>query len=57
LWRPLHEARLFADDRLLMSSSAVVWQNTGEDWSNVDLSFSTALSSLGVEPRGSPMTF
>lgn len=50
LWRPLHEARLFADDRLLMSSSAVVWQNTGEDWNNVELSFSTALSSLGVEP-------
>ncbi|MBI5495620.1 MAG: mucoidy inhibitor MuiA family protein [Deltaproteobacteria bacterium] len=50
LWRPLHTARLSDDGRLRFSSSAAVWQNTGEDWKDAALSFSTARSSLGTEP-------
>lgn len=49
LWRPTHEAEL-RDGNLKVSSRAAVWQNTGEDWANVDLVFSTARSSLGHEP-------
>ncbi|MFO0727261.1 MAG: mucoidy inhibitor MuiA family protein [Myxococcota bacterium] len=49
LWRPLHEARLVGD-KLSFGTSAAIWQNTGEDWTDAELSFSTALSSLGVEP-------
>lgn len=63
LWRPFHSAELVEKDgepaRLRFSSSAVVWQNTGEDWKDVELSFSTARSSLGVEPpklRDDPLT-
>ncbi|MFO0660689.1 MAG: mucoidy inhibitor MuiA family protein [Polyangiaceae bacterium] len=49
MWRPTHSARL-GRDKLEVTSSAMVWQNTGEDWDNVDLVFSTARSSLGTEP-------
>lgn len=48
LWRPLHAARL-ADGRFTFESRACVWQNTGEDWKNVRLVFSTARASLGIE--------
>jgi uncharacterized protein (TIGR02231 family) len=50
LWRPLHAARLGQDDKVRFSSRAAVWQNTGEDWNDVELIFSTARSSLGHEP-------
>jgi uncharacterized protein (TIGR02231 family) len=50
LWRPLHSARLLDGKRLLFASSAAVWQNTGEDWREAELRFSTARSSLGIEP-------
>jgi uncharacterized protein (TIGR02231 family) len=50
LWRPLHTARLLGGKRLQFTSSAAVWQNTGEDWKDVELRFSTARSSLGIEP-------
>lgn len=50
LWRPFHTAQLLADDALRFSTAAAVWQNTGEDWVDVRLSFSTARSSLGTEP-------
>lgn len=50
LWRPLHTARLLEGKRLQFTSAAAVWQNTGEDWKDVDLQFSTARSSLGTEP-------
>jgi uncharacterized protein (TIGR02231 family) len=50
IWRPLHSARLDQHGRLEWTSSAAVWQNTGEDWKNVELLFSTARSSLGTEP-------
>jgi uncharacterized protein (TIGR02231 family) len=49
LWRPLHSARL-ADGSLRFESRACVWQNTGEDWKDAKLVFSTARASLGIEP-------
>ena len=62
-WRPQHTARLLegagadpagadspARARVLWSTDACVWQNTGEDWDRVELSFSTERSSLGTEP-------
>jgi uncharacterized protein (TIGR02231 family) len=50
LWRPLHTARLLGGNRVQFTSSAAVWQDTGEDWKDVELRFSTARSSLGTEP-------
>ncbi len=54
LWRPVHAAHLRKGEdgarSLKFVSSASVWQNTGEDWSEVELAFSTARSSLGIEP-------
>lgn len=50
LWRPMHRARLSDDATLELTSSAVVWQATGETWTDVELLFSTARSALGVEP-------
>jgi uncharacterized protein (TIGR02231 family) len=50
LWRPMHRARLRSDGTLEVTCCAVVWQNTGEDWRDADLSFSTARASLGTEP-------
>jgi len=50
LWRPLHTARLLGRSKVQVVSSAAVWQNTGEDWKDVELQFSTARSSLGTEP-------
>ncbi|HVG60951.1 MAG TPA: mucoidy inhibitor MuiA family protein [Hyalangium sp.] len=50
LWRPLHTARLLGRGRVQVTSSAAVWQDTGEDWKDVELQFSTARSSLGIEP-------
>ena len=49
LWRPLHSARL-SGGTLAVESRACVWQHTGEDWTNARLVFSTARSSLGIEP-------
>jgi uncharacterized protein (TIGR02231 family) len=49
LWRPFHTAEL-KDGTLAMRAQAAVWQNTGEDWNDVELVFSTARSSLGHEP-------
>lgn len=49
LWRPVHTARL-TGERLEFESRATVWQNTGEDWKDVRLVFSTARASLGTEP-------
>ncbi|MBW2731665.1 MAG: mucoidy inhibitor MuiA family protein [Deltaproteobacteria bacterium] len=50
LWRPLHSAWLEMNGTLRFSCRAAVWQNTGEDWQDAKLSFSTACSSLGTEP-------
>ncbi|MDC0717174.1 mucoidy inhibitor MuiA family protein [Nannocystis bainbridge] len=54
-WRPYHRAQLVelvkgADPVLHFSSEGCVWQNTGEDWSDVQLIFSTERPSLGTEP-------
>lgn len=49
LWRPMHSAQL-ADGKLTFESRACVWQNTGEDWNEAKLVFSTARASLGIEP-------
>jgi uncharacterized protein (TIGR02231 family) len=52
-WRPCHRATLRSLDgekRLEMETDAMVWQNTGEDWTDVELSYSTQRSSLGNEP-------
>ena len=50
LWRPLHSARLLEGNRVHVTSSAAIWQDTGEDWKEAELRFSTARSSLGIEP-------
>lgn len=48
-WRPWHRARL-GEESLRFEATACVWQNTGEDWQDVRLYFSTERASLGVEP-------
>jgi hypothetical protein len=54
LWRPLHRAELTGAEghspQLAFTARAAIWQNTGEDWSDVQLVLSTARSSLGTEP-------
>ncbi|WP_420081941.1 DUF4139 domain-containing protein [Streptomyces sp. JL4002] len=49
LWRPAYRAVLDAD-ALTLETDAVVWQRTGEDWSGVRLTLSTARSSLATDP-------
>ncbi|MFD7975560.1 mucoidy inhibitor MuiA family protein [Streptomyces sp. NPDC059071] len=49
LWRPAYRAVLDGDS-LTLETEAVVWQRTGEDWSDVRLTLSTARSSLATDP-------
>jgi uncharacterized protein (TIGR02231 family) len=51
-WRPWHTARLVDGPRPVVAFrvDGCVWQNTGEDWENVRLLFSTQRPSLGTEP-------
>ncbi|GAA2297926.1 DUF4139 domain-containing protein [Streptomyces kunmingensis] len=49
LWRPAYRATLDGD-RLTLQTDAMVWQRTGEDWSGVRLTLSTARSSLATAP-------
>jgi uncharacterized protein (TIGR02231 family) len=56
-WRPCHTARLSEDAgssgraaQVELDTDACVWQNTGEDWREVELVLSTERSSLGIEP-------
>ncbi len=50
-WRPYHRAVLArAAGRVDWTTTACVWQATGEDWTDVDLVFSLERPSLGVEP-------
>ncbi|MPY30063.1 DUF4139 domain-containing protein [Streptomyces adustus] len=49
LWRPAYRAVLVGDS-LTLETDAVVWQRTGEDWSDVRLTLSTARSTLATEP-------
>jgi uncharacterized protein (TIGR02231 family) len=52
LWRPIHQVRLFSEgeSKINFECQGCVWQNTGEDWNNINLIFSTARPSLGIEP-------
>ncbi len=50
-WRPYHRARLLRDTGSLeWQTTACIWQATGEDWSDVELTCSLERPSLGVEP-------
>ncbi|MDL5205829.1 mucoidy inhibitor MuiA family protein [Streptomyces sp. ALI-76-A] len=49
LWRPAYRAVLDGD-ALTLETDAMVWQRTGEDWSDVRLTFSTARSAMATEP-------
>lgn len=53
MWRPWHTARLTEDDegsRVHLRTDGCVWQATGEDWTDVEVRFSTERPSLGVSP-------
>ncbi|MEJ8645498.1 mucoidy inhibitor MuiA family protein [Streptomyces sp. MS1.HAVA.3] len=49
LWRPAYRAVLDGDV-LTLETEAMVWQRTGEDWSGVRLTLSTARSALATDP-------
>ncbi|MGW1545115.1 mucoidy inhibitor MuiA family protein [Streptomyces sp. NPDC002309] len=49
LWRPAYRAVLDGD-ALTLDTDAVVWQHTGEDWSDIRLTLSTARSSRATRP-------
>lgn len=49
LWRPAYRA-VSDGDRLTLETDAMVWQRTGEDWSDVRLTLSTARSALATDP-------
>ncbi|CAL9343001.1 hypothetical protein C1708_01875 [Streptomyces sp. DH-12] len=49
LWRPAYRATLDGET-LTLETEAMVWQRTGEDWSGVRLTLSTARSSAATEP-------
>jgi len=49
LWRPIHRATLRGDSALF-ECEAAVWQATGEDWTDVELRFSTARPTQQSEP-------
>ncbi|MDH0289375.1 mucoidy inhibitor MuiA family protein [Pseudomonas sp. GD04087] len=47
-WRPAYDARLRdGEDKIEMSYQGIVRQSSGEDWTNVDLTLSTARPNLG----------
>jgi len=48
-WRPCHRASR-SSDQLRFETEAAVWQNTGEDWDDAALTFSTHRPSLGTRP-------
>ncbi|MFP5503418.1 MAG: mucoidy inhibitor MuiA family protein [Candidatus Sericytochromatia bacterium] len=57
-WRPTYDARLDArGDKLDWRYYALVSQQTGEDWSNVKLSLSTAQPAAGSRPPNVPSWF
>ncbi|GHI85071.1 mucoidy inhibitor MuiA family protein [Streptomyces xanthophaeus] len=49
LWRPAYRAVLDGDT-LTLETDAMVWQRTGEDWTDVRLTLSTARSALATDP-------
>ncbi|MDH6134104.1 uncharacterized protein (TIGR02231 family) [Kitasatospora sp. MAA4] len=55
LWRPAYRAAFTSETEdapgsLRLESDAMVWQRTGEDWTDVRLTLSTARSALAAEP-------
>ncbi|WP_327290532.1 mucoidy inhibitor MuiA family protein [Streptomyces sp. NBC_01198] len=51
LWRPAYRATLAADGRSVrVETDAFVWQETGEDWTGVRLTLSTARPTLAASP-------
>lgn len=50
-WRPYHRAQLArAAGTLIWETTACIWQATGEEWRDVELTCSLERPSLGVEP-------
>jgi uncharacterized protein (TIGR02231 family) len=49
MWRPIYRATL-ENNSVRFDADAMVWQSTGQDWTNVSLQFSTARPSLGTNP-------
>ncbi|HSD90445.1 MAG TPA: DUF4139 domain-containing protein [Kofleriaceae bacterium] len=50
-WRPYHRAQLARDaGKLTWETTACIWQATGEDWIDAELTCSLERPSLGVEP-------
>jgi hypothetical protein len=50
-WRPYHRAQLQRDTgKLEWTTTACVWQATGEDWTDAELTCSLERPSLGIEP-------
>lgn len=49
LWRPAYRAVL-DEGCLTLETDAMVWQRTGEDWQDVQLTLSTARSALATDP-------
>ncbi len=50
-WRPYHRAQLARDtSTLTWETTACIWQATGEDWRDIELTCSLERPSLGVEP-------
>lgn len=48
-WRPLHTVRL-EGKTATFECAAALWQNTGEDWKNAEISVATRREEAGVEP-------
>lgn len=51
IWRPMYSAELTPSNgksKIEWNSMGCVWQKTGEDWEEVNLSFSTARPTLGA---------
>ncbi len=55
-WKPLYDIRVSsADNKVELSYHGVVWQSSGEDWNDINLSLSTAQPAVGgVQPQISP---
>ncbi|MCU0699581.1 MAG: mucoidy inhibitor MuiA family protein [Myxococcaceae bacterium] len=49
VWRPAYRATL-AKDTVTLEAEAIVWQRTGEPWTDVALQLSTARPTLGTTP-------
>jgi hypothetical protein len=50
-WRPYHRAQLAREaGKIEWQTTACVWQATGEDWTDAELTCSLERPSLGVEP-------